>query len=1037
MSFDAITRRIVRNRWLTIFLTLTIALATLAGSALAVSGSAVSAVAASTLPTANGSISPHAIEIDGSATAPAESAAANTANIYPTNYPGFTNGPVKNAGATKDWVKDSDNNVAANCLDGIIATCNEPGKTAAQGGVGHWNGVRLVDGVAGNDRDIFLTGGKENDVSTWNVGPGSIGSSKYDITQAYLASNQSNLYFGMERRGNNGTTAFDFEFNKLPPTNGYFPNRSVGDILFTFEMQGAGNSGSATPFIFRWDGAKYASMSIPAGTFSSINSSPTAAAPWGTLDSKGNWVLGSLDRFEFAEASVPFGGLALPGVSGCGGSAHVQVRTRSSSVETSDLKDTTLYFQFIFGSPTAAAQLTTDCEQHFTYGAAGSTDASGGNNITYDWDITVKDPNGALTDAVTLSGGGVTKVGAGAYDSDDAGGTVTVNFSAPAAATIGYVDITAVNTVTQAGATCKTASAPQTVRVYRELGVTATLATDCEARFSYGSTVTGGKGGATHRWDISVDNAAVKLIGLGNADADGKTYHSTAASGTVTVDFSNASVDAVQITAKDTVSEGGLTTTSNAVCTDSDTKSVTVYRKLDLAVTLNVSCESSFTYGSTVTGGKGGAAHRWDISVNNSAVTLSGDGLTADPHTPGLYHSTAAGGTVTANFAGATGVDAVLVTVKDTISETGLTTTAGEQCAASDTRSVTVYRKLGASASISALCDNRFTYQGAASGGKAPYTYNWRFQKLAAGADPAVDANWSTIGTKTTANTSSATDGGTFDASGSGQGAYRALLEVRDSADTGATGVTAKPQCTANAVSNSVTVYDAVGGTIALTPDCTAVFAYSATGTGGQAPYTFAWTIEKEVNGAWQPAKTFTDRGVTTSSGTLDVDLFVTGANGDGKYRAKVTITDSQGLACQNELAAGPFEIRHALDARAKKDSADGNALSVTLGSAGTNYAPATDGVTYQWQVKVNGSWTNIAGANAASLTYTAANFKTDDSSPELIAFEIADGAGKGSYKGKVYVVEVRLRVARTLNGQPCEDDSESVTITMVEAVDP
>jgi hypothetical protein len=36
---------------------------------------------------------------------------------------------------------------------------------------------RIVDGIAGNDRNIFLTGGKENDTTTWNIGPGTVGSS--------------------------------------------------------------------------------------------------------------------------------------------------------------------------------------------------------------------------------------------------------------------------------------------------------------------------------------------------------------------------------------------------------------------------------------------------------------------------------------------------------------------------------------------------------------------------------------------------------------------------------------------------------------------------------------------------------------------------------------------------------------------------------------------------------------------------------------------------------------------------------------------
>ena len=66
----------------------------------------------------------------------------------------------------------------------------------------------------------------------------------------------------MERRGNNGTTAFDWEFNRLAPTGSapnYIPNRSEGDILVTFEMQGSGGSGSATPFRFVFDDPDVAS----------------------------------------------------------------------------------------------------------------------------------------------------------------------------------------------------------------------------------------------------------------------------------------------------------------------------------------------------------------------------------------------------------------------------------------------------------------------------------------------------------------------------------------------------------------------------------------------------------------------------------------------------------------------------------------------------------------------------------------------------------------------------------------------------------
>jgi hypothetical protein len=280
----------------------------------------------------------------------------------------FSNvGTPLNVGALKDWVLDSAANGGTDCLDDDgIATCIQPGVTGAAGGLGHWNGVRIVDGIGGGDQNIFLSGGKENDTSTWNVGPGSVGSAKYDVTQAYLSNNLNTLFFGMERSGNNGTTAFDFEFNqKAPqsagcPQNPLIPCRTVGDVLFTFEMQGSGGNGSATPYLFTWNGSSYAA-GVATGIVASINNSTTTAgAPWGHVDSHEDWVLGNLERFSFAEAAAPIS--LLPGVSACGGRAFVQVRTRSSSTATSDLKDATKIFEFVFENMTAQATLTPSCD---------------------------------------------------------------------------------------------------------------------------------------------------------------------------------------------------------------------------------------------------------------------------------------------------------------------------------------------------------------------------------------------------------------------------------------------------------------------------------------------------------------------------------------------------------------------------------------------------------------------------------------------------------------------------------------------------
>jgi len=185
------------------------------------------------------------------------------------------------------WVAESNPNSDGPSRVESIAIGIIPNVSGAVGGTGHWRGVRIVDGIATADQNIFLTGGKENDTTTWNVGAGSVGSAKYDITQAYLANNQTFLYFGMERRGNNGTTAFDFEFNQNAPANlsGFIPTRTVGDVLFTFEMQGSGGSGSAVPHYFTWNGSAYVEQSPPSSVATAINNAPTQAAPWGYVNS--------------------------------------------------------------------------------------------------------------------------------------------------------------------------------------------------------------------------------------------------------------------------------------------------------------------------------------------------------------------------------------------------------------------------------------------------------------------------------------------------------------------------------------------------------------------------------------------------------------------------------------------------------------------------------------------------------------------------------------------------------------------------------
>ena len=441
-----------------------------------------------------GNIHPLAIQVDGPA------ADSPGADLFPDA------GTPLNAGAQADWVKDLSANSGTNCLgaDGV-ASCIEANVTGATGGTGHWNGVRIVDGIGGNDQDIFIKGGKENDNATWDIAPGTVGSSKYDMVQAYLANNQTQLYFGMERAGNNGTTAFDFEFNQVAPMSSAscpqdpkIPCRTQGDVLFTFEMQGSGSSGSAVPFVFTWDGSAYVASSA-AGIFSSINNSTTTkGGPWGHVDSHGNWALGNLDRFTFAEASAPLS--LLPGVNACGGTAYVQVRTRSSSTVTSDLKDTSKIFQFTFLGVTGGASLTPSCLEGFSFAASGSG------------------PNGPIADAGcawSFSNGQTSTSCSGFLDAGPGTYGATVQVTDPA------------------NAGCGVAIDAGQIVVYPKLAVTPTLTATCNKSFGYDAGVTGGvnpsqasvawtfDGGGTVTPSSSTTRAGSVAVGTGNVDYSG------------------------------------------------------------------------------------------------------------------------------------------------------------------------------------------------------------------------------------------------------------------------------------------------------------------------------------------------------------------------------------------------------------------------------------------------------------------------------------------------------------------------------------
>jgi len=709
--------------------------------ALAVVLTLVATTAAAWATTISGNIGTSTIEIDN----PADSSgtvSAPGADLFPLTGKDCSNATFPTSGAL-DWVADCNTNTDSATLSGGIANGLIAGTTSASPvcngtsvttncAKGHWNGVRVVDGISGNDQDIFLTGGKENDQSSWNVGPGTVGSSKYDASQMYLANNSTTLYFGMERIGNNGSTAFDFEFNKLSPAIApvncttppcYIPNRSDGDVLLTFEMSGSGSSGSAVAHYFTYNGTSktYDEQSLPSGLQASINdATATAGEPWGHVDSKGNWALGSLDRFTFAEAAVPLSALGITGPQ-CGGNRFVEIRTRASAQSTSDLKDTTPIFNYSFGSPVAGETVSTSCATK-----------------------TVSNPNGNPT--FTVDG-------------------------------------------------------------------------------SSSRNATGGTTGLTYHFDMNVSPYNVNLT--------------------------------------------------------SQTTGVTLTK--------------------TTTG-----------DATHPAVWTTGD-------------TSASAFTALADLAGA-GVSTASVAVKNTIGQ-GLNSGCTDSTAL---HTVNLYLALGVSAALTPSCTNSFTFSASATGGKAPYAFSWVFQIADATVTTGATPGWRTV---TPTVTYDQTDHHSGTATVSEQGTYRAITTVTDTADTSTdSAVTPKPQCTATVTTSSIAVRNAL------------------------------------TAGASKTSTTLTDSDPT-------------------KWSANLTATS--------------------------------NAL-------------AGDTITYQWQMLVNGVWTNITGATSSTFSYSS--FQTD-ATPTALASPFT--IGTDSYNGKVWSVQIRVHITRTLNGGTCPADSSSVTVKKVIGVDP
>lgn len=491
-----------------------------------------------------------------------------------------------------------------------------------------WRGVRILDGVGNTDPDIFATGGKENDTASWNVQPGSVGSAKFDMTQAYLITSKDDegsgkVFFGMERRSNAGSVAFDFEFNqKGPDLTGipkYVPTRTEGDVLFTFEV----SSGSAvlTTSYFVWRvvngvGSFVLSDASSLGVDSRANASPIAAPPWGFLNSRGNWATsGTMDTFTFAEAVVGLNGIPFLAGGGCGGSAYVQVRTRSSAQATSDLKDASRIFLYALPAPIADAKVYGGCDSSFYYEDAGSTEGA-----TREWTFSISEAD--FGKGVRFSGQGESSF----MTTVDPGQVFLENVPASG------VEVTVTLVVGKDGCLSNPDSPEdngrQLINVFPSVNAVASINDECNESFSFDGDET--TGADSYLWTFTVLTQGVQLSGADITPSGDGVYTSSKKSGNVSVTGLNGTIGSAEI-------QVDMVASNNAgECFDSIEAPMTVVveRKLDAVASLSPECEEGVAFSANGSVEGVGASFSWTFTIipdageTSDKIELNGDDVT-------------------------------------------------------------------------------------------------------------------------------------------------------------------------------------------------------------------------------------------------------------------------------------------------------------------------------------------------------------------------------------------------------------------------
>jgi len=296
---------------------------------------------------------------------------------------------------------------------------------------------RILDWTANGDFTMF----KPQNASCLNSGsvlP------KEDFTESFIGNNDQYLYFGQERRTNNGNSVYYWVLSKKPPIVASSPdcgNSTRGQVQFDlsandvelivnfpsssdpagggvfFRLFTGADTGyiPATEAVFNagWGFQLNPVVNFALNLAEAPNNGDDSFGPWGGIGSNGDPAgTGTYTTASLAEWAVDllpvFGGGGL-----CGEKLFITGMSRSSTgqigslTESSALKDLIGPKLYSFGNIAAAASLVPlPCGDGFTYGAS-AVDSEGNSlpNATFSWSCTADDGHTVTLDFPTQASG--------------------------------------------------------------------------------------------------------------------------------------------------------------------------------------------------------------------------------------------------------------------------------------------------------------------------------------------------------------------------------------------------------------------------------------------------------------------------------------------------------------------------------------------------------------------------------------------------------------------------------------------------------